>query len=139
MKWKLILMLGLVAASFSSCDIGESEFDTNIQYEIAAVTNVEMPATFKFGEVNDIVVRFNNPSSCHFFSGFDVRPNLNQREVRVILENRNSAECDRLAVPQEETLAFTATSNGSYVFKFFSGLDANGQPEYLEYTVDVVE
>jgi len=139
MKWNLILMLALMVVGISSCDIGDEGDNFRVQYQVAAVTSVEMPATLKFGEVNDIVVRFNNPSSCNTFFGFDVRPALNEREVRVVLEYQDTGDCIDLGVPQEETLAFTATSNGSYVFRFFSGLSSSGEPQYLEYTVEVVE
>jgi hypothetical protein len=139
MKWKLILMLALTCVGISSCEIGDEGDNFRVQYQVAAVTSVDMPATFKFGESNDIVVRFNNPSSCSSFFGFDVRPTLNEREVRVVLETQDTGDCVNLEVPQEETLTFVATSNGSYIFKFFTGLSSNGEAQFVEYTVEVEE
>jgi len=138
MKWKLILMLALMSASTTSCSLGDDDA-VMIRLEPIAVTSVELPDPFVFGESNDIIVKYNNPSNCHRFKGFQAENRQNTWEFTVVTEFFNSPDCMEENLPTEQTLPFTPDSTGTYVFRFFSGFDAAGQPEYLEYSVDVVE
>ncbi|WP_194851527.1 hypothetical protein [Nonlabens antarcticus] len=132
-------MLALVSVGITSCDIGDDNDYAQIQYQLAEVTSVEMPENLKFGKVNEIVVRYDNPTNCNIFAGFDVQSRLNERDVTVVTTVRETGDCDELNIPTEKTLKFVAVSNGTYTFRFLSGRDADGEPEYLEFTVEVVE
>ncbi len=137
MKCKLILILVALSFGLVSCDIGDDD-NTQLLLRYVEVTSVDMPATLTFGEVNEIVVRYNNPTDCNSFYGFDVKSSLNERQVAVVTEYVDNGSCQESGVPTEETLKFIAASNGSYIFKFFTGTDASGNAEFLEYEVMVV-
>ncbi len=138
MKIKVMALLALIAVSFSSCELSDDDF-VNVTLEPIPITSVEIPDPFVFGEVNEIIVRYNNPTDCHRFYAFDVRRNLNEREVTVFTEVFNGTNCITEDVPTEQILRFLPVSNGTIEFKFFSGLDADDNPQFLEYTVDVIE
>lgn len=138
MKWKYILLLALVSAGITSCDVGNDNNFAPIEYEVAGITSVEVPDSFKFGEVNEIIVRYNNPTDCNVFAFFDVVSELNERDVAVVTVVQDNGVCDVLNVPTEQTLRFLAMSNRAYLFKFYMGKDADGNAEYLEYNINVV-
>jgi len=64
---------------------------------------------------------------------------LNARSISVVLANLDSGGCEDVDIPEEQNLRFTAASNGSYVFRFFNGFDANNEEIYLEHMVEVLE
>lgn len=138
MKIKFAAFLALIAMAFSSCDISD---DNQIRVQLVAVgvTDVEIPDPFVFGQNNDIILRYNNPSTCHRFEGFKIDQNLNVFEVTVFTNFIDEAVCESNNLPTEQTLPFLARSNGTVVFKFFTGFDDNGEREFLEYEVDVQE
>ncbi len=138
MKMKMMALLAMIAVSFSSCELSDDDF-VNVTLEPIAVTSVDIPDPFVFGEINEIVVTYNNPTDCHRFYAFDVRKNLNEREVTVFTEVFDGTNCIQQDLPTEQTLRFLPVSNGTIEFKFFAGFDANDNPEFLEFSVDVTE
>lgn len=125
--------------SLSSCEI--SDDGLKVSYSIVAVDSVQMPTTFDFGETYDIPVFYTKPSDCHVFDGFSVTADLNVRNISTVLAQLDSGNCatGNATIVEEQTLRFTAASNGSYVFRFFNGLGPNNEQTYLEYTVFVLE
>ncbi|SCY34853.1 hypothetical protein SAMN05192588_2408 [Nonlabens sp. Hel1_33_55] len=138
MKIKFIALLALISIAFSSCDVTDDD-QPRLKLTALAITDVEIPDPFVFGQVNEIIVRYNQPSDCHNFYAFDVRSNLNEREVIVYSEFFESEGCTPGPIPTEQVLRFRATSNGTIVFKFLTGIDNNGENEFLEIEVEVQE
>ena len=53
-----------------------------------------------------------------------------------VVENRsNCSEIQNVLV--EETFNFYVTNTGNYIFKFWTGEDANGNDTFLEYDIPV--
>lgn len=139
MKYKFIALMALIAVSLSSCSVSDDDVLQSFALEVVAITDVEIPDPFIFGETNEIIVRYNNPSSCHRFAGFDVRSNLNEREVTVVTEIFDRSSCEEENIPTEQVLRFLPTSNGTIIFRFFTGLNDEGEREFIEIEVDVQE
>ena len=139
MKTKYILIMCLIALGVTSCSLDDDNNTPLLQLEAVAVTDVEFPEPFVFGEVNDIIVKYDNPSDCNRFYAFDVRSDLNEREITVFTSVFDDNDCNDEDVPTEQVLRFRPISNGTIEFKFFSGLDEDGEKEFLEYTIDVQE
>jgi hypothetical protein len=138
MKTKMVALIAFISIAMVSCSIGDDDV-LSLNLEVVAVTDVEIPDPFVFGEVNEIIVKYNNPSDCHRFYAFDVRPDLNVREVTIVTDVFDGTACVVENVPTEQILRFIPTSNGTVKFKFFSGFDLNGDKEFLEIEVDVQE
>ena len=138
MKIKFIALLALISIAFSSCDISDDN-QPRIFYSTLFITDVEIPDPFVFGEVNEIIVRYNNPSDCYRFDQFAVRSDLNVREIAVVSSFIESADCVEGNIPTEQVLRFLPTSNGTIVFKFLTGIDDAGEEEFLEIEVEVQE
>ncbi|MNE53902.1 hypothetical protein D3C80_1486540 [compost metagenome] len=72
--------------------------------------------------------------------GFYYEKDLNTRTFALqakVLERNDCAPVTNEA-PLESSFNFLVTSNGSYLFKFFNGEDAEGNKTFLEYEIPVV-
>ena len=131
----LALSLALILCASCSLDNGN---ETNFRDEFLPVESVDIPSEFTLGETYPITVTYLRPTSCHFFRDFYYLKNLNERIIApktIVYENDN---CETLEnVLEEATFNFIVTSNGSYIFKFWQGEDANGDDQYLTIEVPV--
>lgn len=131
----------LLVASFSlmtSCDIND---DVNYHFEALQVKSVEMPEAFDYGQIYKIKVTYFRPDNCTFFEGFDVvKEDVTTRKVVTIgtvLEDED--ECTGAGEDLIATFNFEVLYDQPYLFRYWTGEDANGEPTYLEITVPVNE
>ncbi|MDN3665045.1 hypothetical protein ACFFU1_02305 [Algibacter miyuki] len=135
MKKLLLICLTLILASCSIDDDG-----TNYSFEILPVESVVIPDEFTLGETYPITVSYYQPSTCHTFREFYYRKNNNIRTVAPINYVFERDDCETQDdVLVENTFNFVVTGNGSYIFKFWTGEDAEGEDEYITIEVPVVE
>ncbi|WP_405294609.1 hypothetical protein [Algibacter sp. Ld11] len=135
MKKLLVICLTLILAS---CSVDDGAIDYS--FEILPVESVDIPDEFILGETYPITVSYFKPSSCHTFREFYYLKNNNERTVapiNYVLENNDCETLENELV--ENTFNFIVTSNGSYIFKFWQGEDADGENQYLTIEVPVVE
>jgi hypothetical protein len=131
----------LLVASFTlltSCDIDD---DVNYHFEALQVKSVEMPEAFDYGEIYKIKVTYFRPNNCTFFEGFDVvKEDLTTRKVVTIgtvIEDQE--DCSGTGEDLVATFNFEVLYDEPYLFRYWTGEDANGEPSYLEITVPVNE
>ena len=138
---KLVISFILVTAAlftFASCDVGE---DTNSDYnfKLVAIDSVDVPDHFILGETKPLKLYYKRPSTCHFFNGFYYEKNLNTRTVAIQMAVFNASNCEPLEEElAEASLDFYVSNSGTYIFKFFTGVDAAGQNTFLEYEIPVL-
>ena len=135
MKRLIIITLSLIL--FASCSN-----DDSLEYslEILPVESVNIPESFTLGEIYPITVSYLRPTTCHSFKEFYYRKNLNERTVAVISYNVQDNDCEVLSDELvEATFNFIVTSNGSYIFKFWQGVDENDEDQYLIIEVPVID
>ena len=135
MKRLIIITLSLIL--FASCSS-----DDNLEYslEILPVESVNIPESFTLGEIYPITVSYLRRTTCHSFKEFYYRKNLNERTVAVINYNVQNNNCNDLSDELvEATFNFIVTSNGSYIFKFWQGVDENDEDQYLIIEVPVID
>jgi hypothetical protein len=137
MKYKILMVLAIVAVMLNACSIDDGEAPI-VNYEALPVVSVELPQAFTFGQIHTIPVTFDFTNTCQQFAGFEVSSNLNERVITVVASVTNRG-CEEGAETTQRDLRFLAASNGSYIFKFFNGLDVNNEATYLEYTIPVEE
>ncbi|OUS14467.1 hypothetical protein A9Q93_08045 [Nonlabens dokdonensis] len=137
MKIKIAITSLLLVLLFQSCSLDDGE-GSIVNYQALPVLEVEVPQSFTFGEVHSIPVIFEYTNSCQTFAGFEVTSNLNERVITVVASVTDRG-CEEELVRTQQSLNFLAASNGSYIFKFFTGVDDNDEPMYLEYTIPVEE
>jgi len=135
MKRLIIITLSLIL--FASCSS-----DDGLEYslEILPVESVNMPESFTLGEIYPITVSYLRPTTCYSFKEFYYGKNLNERTVAVLNYNFQDNNCQELSDELvEATFNFIVTSNGSYIFKFWQGIDENDEDQYLIIEVPVID
>jgi hypothetical protein len=134
---KKFLIFGFILVLFASCSIDN---DPDFNLEILPIESVDIPDSFTIGEVYPITVTYLRPSTCHAFREFYYAKENNIRTVAVIDYKFLDNDCQDLTDQMvQSTFNFQVTSNGSYIFKFWQGEDANGEDQYLTIEVPVIE
>lgn len=133
---KTITLLALFFL-FNSCSVDSGP---NYLYEVLPTESVDIPTEFTLGEIYPITVRYNRPTTCHYFNGLYYDKHLNIRTIAVesaVEQRDNCQDLNADAAADEYTFNFEVTSNGSYHFKFWQGKDDQGNDIFLEYEVPV--
>lgn len=131
---KKVLLLGLALLFFSSCSLDNDEPD--VHFEFMPIENVVVPETFQYGEIYTIEYTYYRPSTCYFFSDLYYDAVGNTRTIAVInvvYHEDSDITCTDLD-NQLEAGSFqfqVNNSNGSYTFKFWQGVNEDGEDEYL--------
>lgn len=133
------LILALCALIFiTSCSLGDDE-NISYHYEMLKIDSFVTPASFTIGETAAITIRYLQPTECHFFDGLYYEKDLNKRIIAVqtrVLQNISCPILNNTIV--EKTFNFKATSNGTYIFKFYKGKDANGADLFENIEIPVI-
>jgi hypothetical protein len=133
---KIVLFLSIVFLITSCSPVDDGP---NVHYETLPIEDVVVPDSFMLGETYPIGIKYYRPTSCHGFNGFYYDKELNIRTIAVQSRVVESTTCTTLTNDLvEDVLYFKVTSNGSYIFKFWQGKDAQGQDMYLEIEVPVI-
>ncbi len=132
-KTILFIALGLLSIS---CELGDDSPNTTL--EILTVSEVNMPTAFRRDSITEIKVKYIRPTSCHFFNSFYYNGEDFDRTVAIYCAKTNQQGCQTDNITSVEVpLRFRPTEIGTYHFKFWSGEDANGLDQFLEYDVIV--
>ncbi|MGC4040992.1 MAG: hypothetical protein QM710_09485 [Flavobacterium sp.] len=137
MSKKIIAVFGLLLV-LNSCSLDDGA--TKYHLELRPIESVDIPAEFTLGQTYPITVHYKKPTTCHFFNNLYYEKNLNVRTIAVECAVEERDNCQDLSGDNgnaEQTFNFYVTSNGSYIFKFYQGKDANGNSIFLEYEVPV--
>lgn len=134
---KIALLLVFVAALLS-CSSDNDDAD-NFEFIILPVESYTLPESFKLGETYEIKLKYQRPSSCHFYQGIFYDKNLNTRTI-AIQAAFNPTQICTLEIPpiSEVSFNFMVTATGSYIFKFYKGKDANDKDLFESVEIQVV-
>lgn len=138
MTKKIVAFLALILI-FNSCST--DTHGDNYTLKLMPIESVEIPTEFTLGQTYPITVHYSKPTTCHYFNNLYYEKDLNKRTIAVECAIKDVTTCQELtgdAAIGDYTFNFYVTSNGSYIFKFYQGDDANGLPIFLEYEVPVV-
>lgn len=120
---------------FCGCTIDSGE---NFEFVSLTITNVELPESFTFNSTHDIAVTYERPDTCTFFEGFDVsNENESTRNVVAIGTVLTTGACTTAIDEVTAVLSFTVLQRETYLFRFYAGDDANGNPQFIEHRIPV--
>lgn len=126
-----------------SCTMDDGMSERSFSYELNPVTEVEVPDTVFLGDKFDIQVKYQNPSDCYTFDGFDftMGDTPNERIISVVSIAYDDISCKALSTPKIESraLQFEAMRSDFYKLRFWQGTDSLDQPVYLTKKVVVEE
>jgi len=135
---KKLILLCFISFSFWSCTLDDDS--DNFYYEFIPIENVSMPDSFTFGAVHTISYTYFRPSTCHVFRDLYYVPEDNTRTVAVINTVYEEGNCNPLTDELvERSFDFQPLENGTYIFKFWAGVDENDEDEFLVYEILVEE
>ncbi|MFS4415372.1 hypothetical protein [Maribacter sp. 2307ULW6-5] len=141
-KKKITLLGGLLALLllFGGCSLEDD--GPNFHFATLEITGADLPESFVLSQTYRINFTYLRPDSCTFYDYPDVRKphGENTRNVVAIgLVRTDATDCEVLNVEETASFDFSVIFEEPYLFRFFTGEDENGEPEYLEVTVPVEE
>lgn len=137
---KKFVFLCLISIFAVSCSVGDGSGENSFYYQFLPIETADVPDTMVLNETYQINVTYYRPTTCHSFNDFYFQKNDNERTVAVINRVLDSENCEDLANDLVEvSFNFVCLYSGSYVFKFWQGVDANNNDVYYEVEVPVVE
>lgn len=133
--FSLILLLGF---STSSCELNDDN-DVNFYFTSLQTVSSEFPEAFELNETYTISVTYLIPDNCTFFEGFDIlRAATTTREVFIIGSVLNNQEdCEERMQEVSSTFRFQVIYDEPYLFRLWTGVDENGENQYIEVEVPV--
>ena len=132
-------VIGLVLASMfllSGCDLDSPE--SNFFFVPLRISDVEIPEFFFWNEIHTIQVTYEIPNSCTQYEGFDINSDGSAtRYVTCIGAEYQTESCPDSGYAGQATFEFLALNTDPYIFRFWTGEDANGNAEFMEIVVPV--
>lgn len=134
---KRFFLFAVVALLCISCSLDD---DTpNFELKTLPIKEAEVPAEFIFGETYDITVTYDLPNGCHIFQSLFFQQEANERIVAINALVDLQSACTEAIIEESYTFELTALQQTDYVFKFWKGVDANGEGIFEEVIVPVRE
>lgn len=136
MKRALLILLGLITISSVSCSLDDN--GTNFHFVPLKVVAADLPESFRLNETYEVNVTYEIPNNCTFFEGFDVtKSNDSIRNVVAIGTELEQQDCQVEIVERQSTFSFICLYSQTYVFRFWTGEDDQGEAQYFEIEVPV--
>lgn len=135
---KKLLLFCLFSYFLWSCSLGDDTDD--FIYELVPIESVSVPDTLVLDSVHTFVYTYNSPSTCHAFHDLYYVAEDSTRTVAVINTVFDNSNCTPLEDNLiERTFDFRPSNTGTYIFKFWQGLDENDEDQYLIYEIPVAD
>ncbi|SKB52414.1 hypothetical protein SAMN05660776_1629 [Salegentibacter holothuriorum] len=143
---KRLILLFVSALVLVSCDTDDGP---NIAYDIALISDADLPEYFDKDETYDINVDYALKSACHTFVGFDGNQGKSEENDSIFEYNITvissydpaltecTIESESLSRSSQLFKDFQVKSEDytTYRFNLLSGFDSDDKPEYI--TIDV--
>lgn len=122
----------------TSCSLSDDQ--PNFYFVPLQVVSAELPVSFSLYETYEINVTYVLPNGCVSFEGFEVSPIAETtRNVVPIGSQFDDLECIDGMEEVESSFNFICLYSDTYLFRFWTGEDENGEQEYLEIEVPVTQ
>jgi hypothetical protein len=132
---KKITLIFVALLMLYSCTVEDNR--PKYHYEILPIESYTVPESFVLGATYPIKMKYKKGTNCHQFQGFYYEKNLNIRTVAVQTLVSENTTCAADTASVEVSFNFYVTSNGSYIFKFFKGVDEAGNDLFHEVEIPV--
>lgn len=138
---KKILLLLTTLFIISSCTL-EPEEDHDYYVEFLPIDAVLIPEYVIPGHSYEVRAKFTKPNGCYLFDRFHTEKDGNAVLIAVQTAVRTDGECRNYEVETLEERGFTFTCSDSYTadsytFKFYTGLDIDGNKTYSDVVIPV--
>lgn len=134
MKKFTLLLIGLLV--FSAC-LNNDNDKLNYSFEYLPIDEAITPASFTFGQIDTITVKYSLPNGCYHFNQIYYETKDTTRIVAISAFVELDAPCTLAIIQEEKKIPVKASQKEDYVFKFYKGKDANGENIFEEVVVPV--
>jgi hypothetical protein len=136
LKKSIPVILCFLVLVLNSCKLEDDR--VNFRFVPLQIVSADVPESFDLNETYQITVRYIRPDGCVFFEGFDVtKEDTTIRNVVAIGSDFYEEQCTLAVEELEASFDFICLYEGTYLFRFWSGEDENGEPQYIEIEVPV--
>jgi len=126
-------IISLIAIGFLliSCSPDDSD---EFYLKLLPINTVDMPTAFAKDSITKIPIKYIRPTTCHRFYDFYYDRNDFKRTVAIysVFSNADGCQTDNVNLVEVE-LKFKPAELGTYHFRFWTGDDAQGVSQYIEY------
>jgi len=138
-KYLVLSLLFAAGLSLSSCDLDDD--GESYAYVPLKVVSADLPESFELNKTYHIKVTYLRPNDCTYFDGFEItKPETTTRNVVPVgAELTDSDACKEIGDEVDAYFDFVVIYNEPYRFQFYTGVDENGDVQYLEMDVPVSE
>jgi hypothetical protein len=134
MKKITLLLFGLLI--FNSC-LNNDNDTPNYTFEYLPIDSAITPASFTLGAIDTITVKYTLPNGCYSFDRIYYETKDTTRIVAITAFVELDENCTEALIQEEKKFAVKASQEEDYVFKFFKGIDSNGDNIFEEVIVPV--
>lgn len=133
---KKLLLVTIITAIFASCSIDDE--NTTFTKELVPIVAVELPDTLVFRQNHTFTITYERPTSCHVFNGFSHETKSDTLFIGAVNALYPENNCEELSDEEvTKELDFFVERTDFYIFKFWQGLDEDGNPFFLTKEVPV--
>ena len=132
---KKLALFFIAILILNGCNVEDDS--PKFHYEILPIESYTVPQSFVLGQTYPIKVKYKKGTNCNQFQGFYYEKNLNVRTIAVQTAVSENSNCLADTTRVEVSFNFNVTSNGSYIFKFFKGVDEAGNDLFHEVEIPV--
>jgi len=138
---KKILLLLTTLFLLNACSLDEDP-KQDFFVEFLPMEIVHTPEYVSLGKPCEIKIKYQKPNGCYLFERFHIEKDGDAYLVAVQTVVRPNAECLKVTdiTPEERSFTFKPSdtySSGSYILKFYKGLDVNGNRTYTQVNIPV--
>lgn len=131
---KKLLILFVLVFGLASCS---EDDEVNFQYALLPVEEAIVPESFSRNQVNLVTVNYSLPNGCFTYPTLYYQYEGSTRIVAVRAAELLDNNCTQAIVPLSMTFRVVVTQEEDYVFRFWKGLDDNGDDVFEEIVVPV--
>ena len=132
------ITLFLVAFLMVGCNNDDDNYH-DYYLEYIGVKSADLPDEFIFGRTYRINVTLELPNSCYFHYGqYDYFYEGTTRLIYPIAHVDENVACAEIIRESTFSIPVQALQSEPYIFKFYQGVDENGQDLYLTVEVPVI-
>lgn len=138
---KKILLLLATLFVISSCTL-EPDEDNDYYVEFLPIDAVLIPEYVIPGHTYEVRAKYTKPNGCYLFDRFHSEKEGDAVLIAVQTAVRTDGECRNYEIATQEEKGFTFTcdesyASSNYIFKFYTGLDIDGNKTYAEIMIPV--
>lgn len=138
---KKILLLFTALFLISACSL-EEEPEQEYYVEFLPIEAVLIPEYVTLGHTYEVRVKYTKPNGCYLFDRFHTEKYGEAVIIAVQTAVRRDGECRNYEIASVEEKSFTFTcaetyAYNRYIFKFYTGLDIEGNKTYAEVVIPV--